>query len=187
MRRVSQRFVLVATAVMALQVSPVIGQKPPDPAPGGLWQALPPEYRERAERRERVLGLLASVFRENPELRDRLEALQGAYLETMQALDPETARRRARMSELEDAYTRAVVADDAGGVRAMVREGLALRSALETTLAEATGRPDLEQRLEAFRAEVLAALTKLDPDASSLMEWEEVLDAVLAEGVLRLR
>jgi len=183
----SRLSVLVATAVMALQASPAIGQKPPDPAPGGPWQALPPEYRERAERRERLFGLLTSVFQENPELRDRLEALQRAHLETMQALDPETARRRARMSELEDGYTRAVLADETGGVRALVREGIALRRALETTLAEAARQPDLERRLQAFRAEVVASLTKLDPNASSLMERENVLDAVVAEGVLRLR
>lgn len=186
MSKAAPGLVLLATAVMALQ-APALGQKPPESGMAGLWQALPQEYRERAERRQRLYGLLSRAFEENAGLRDSLEALQQTFLQTMQALDPETARRRARMRELEDAYTRAVLADDADGERALVREGVALRIALETTLAEATRRPVFEQRLEAFRSEVLASLTKLDPDASSLMEWEEVLDAVLSEGVLRLR
>jgi len=174
-----RRMLSLAIAAAVLQPAPATGQETAAPAPQALVQRLPRHLIERAERRERLYNLVSRVLQERAEVRDSVEVLARAYREAMEALDPESTRRRMRLQELEAAYTGAVLADDTTGIGVRIREGVALHRALAETAERAAERPDLQRRLEAIREAAAAALLDLDPDAAALFEEEDVIGSLV--------
>lgn len=168
----------------ALHASVAYGQEP-TPADSATAAEIRARAAEFGRARVHVDTLLERAFDESSELWEQLEEIEAAYLEAMVELDPETAQRRARLRDLETAYTGAVLADDAVG--ALVREGAEILGALKRTAAEAGQRPDLSRKVEAFRTDVVARLSLMDPGAVPLLAEAKRLEWLITAHVVGLR
>lgn len=183
-----QPWISAPVAIAALQAASLHGQEPePTPIDSATAEAIRARAEEFASARLHLDTLLQRVFDENPELWERLDELEAAYLEVMVELDPETGARRARFRDLEGAYTDAVLADDTARVQALLQEGAELRRALQATATEAGQRQDLSRQTEAIRTEIVARLSQIDPGAGSLFAEETVVEWLIMASVVGFR
>lgn len=170
----------------ALHASVAYGQEP-TPADSTTAAEIRARAAEFGRARVHVDTLLERAFDENSELWEQLEEIEAAYLEAMVELDPETAQRRARLRDLGTAYTGAVLADDAVRGGGLVREGAEILGALKRTAAEAGQRPDLSRKVEAFRTDIVARLSLMDPGAVPLLAEAKRLEWLITAHVVGLR
>ena len=185
----ARRSCIVAIFVLGVLQAPtaVARQDRPQgqvPAPASVPEDVREQHEELLRVRGEVVELLFRVFAENPELEKRRVAFEALQEKTMAALDAETARRRARMAEIESLYNAAVASDDATGLDALRREGREIRRALDATAAEARRQPAVAKEAEAFSADLRARLVALNPDALRLITRDDQLVALLGAAML---
>ena len=174
--------------VGAIYAPTAYGQEPePTPIDSATAEAIRARAEEFARAQMHLDTLLERTFEANPELWERLDELEAAYLDVMVELDPETSSRRARFRALETAYTDAVRADDTARVQTLLREGAELRRALEATAEEAGQRQGLSVRVDAFRTEIAARLSEIDPTAVRLLAEEDVAEGLIMDSVVGFR
>lgn len=107
-----------------------------------------------------------------------------AYLRSeMKSLDDSTSARVDRMMELQDTLVAAQQARDTAGARSAMRELKKLQRATMPARKKVMMRPEVQKRIKAFQEAVRAKMREISPQADSLLDRADSLQAELRGGM----
>lgn len=174
--RLGALFVLVVCLVP--QGRALSAQQPDQPVRGA--KGLAALYDEWTVVHERLQDVLARALSEHPELLERNRELEARRAEALQSSDPETSSRWNRLAELNEGYARAIQEDDDQLGHELLLEGVEALAALQAAAEAAVRRQQLDQPIEASRAEILSLMIEIEPRVVELLAREAVLADSLA-------
>lgn len=116
-------------------------------------------------------------------LRAQRQELTAYIRSEMKSVDDSTAARVDRMMELQDELQEARQAQDTAGARSAVRELKKLQKATRQARKTVMARPEIQERIQAFREAVRSEMREISPKADSLIERADSLEAQLRSGM----
>lgn len=164
---------LVVAASASAQGAPPQGQPP---AVDDSTQAMVQEYQEKSME----LGELQNqALEENEALMTRRDEITEIVNATIIEINPEAEGQMARLDELQQEAVAAQEAQDMETLQALVNEAQGLQSSLQAAQAEALQREEVASEIEAFEADLMAAMVAIDPEAEDIIARLDELSAAL--------
>jgi hypothetical protein len=149
-------------------------------APAAAQQMMPPQQElpdsvqrlmeEFQETEARFSALQGQAIQESSELQSRQQEIGLMVNDAMREIDPQAEDRIQRLQALEQEAMAAQEDEDMAGFQALLMEAQELQAALQAAQEEALERDEIQDAIEGFQADVLAAMTELDPEAESMLE-----------------
>jgi hypothetical protein len=178
-----RRQLLSAACVFGVASGVTVGAQ--DQSPPALDAAtLPPHIAEVTRAHSVLMQLIARSFAIDPRLDGLRVTFEQARDAAMLARDPQTARRIARLAEIETAYNQAMTSPGPPDVSALVREGLDLQQAVASTAEAVRSQPAVAEAADVYGRALRTAFTTLesiDPDmVRRIVAIDELVDLVSA-------
>lgn len=151
---------------------------------GGEAPQLPPGAQELITELQQVQARLEPIQQQalgDPEVQAAQQRLGEQVQAAMEEVDPATPDRIERLQALMGRAQAAQAEQDQEAMSAIVTEAQGIERQLQATQAQAIERPDIAPGVEAFQAQLLQKMVEVDPEAASLMERAQELDAQLGE------
>lgn len=120
---------------------------------------------------------------EDSALRAQRQQLTAHIRSEMKSVDDSTAARVDRMMKLQDELRAAQQAQDTAGARSAARELKQLQKATRQARKTVMARPEVRERIQAFREAVRAEMREISPKADSLIERADSIEAELRSGM----
>lgn len=117
---------------------------------------------------------------QHPEIQAAQQELGADIRAAMAEVDPATPERMARLQELIEQGQAAQAAEDEAKLNEIAGEARAVQERLQAAEAAAVQRPEIAPRLEEFQTRLLERMLEVDPEAESLLERAQELDARLS-------
>jgi predicted nucleic acid-binding Zn-ribbon protein len=169
------RAILTAAAVAALIPAGAQAQQ----AQPQLPDSLLPLVQELQQLQQELTGIQQRAMAADTSLQQEQVAVQQVVERTVLELDPTIAQRLARLEELEGEFRAAQEAQDSGRMQALMEEAQQIQAQVQEAQARALERPDVEQRIAAFREKLVARMATVEPRTPELMSRMEHLLARL--------
>lgn len=146
-------------------------------------EQLPPEAQELITELQQLQAQLQPIQQQvlqDPEIQTAQQTLAADIQEAMAEMDPSTPERLERLQELMTQAQAAQEEQDATAMGEIVAEARALEEQLQAAQAAAIESPEIAPRVEEFEARILEKMVEVDPEAESMIERAQELDAKLA-------
>lgn len=147
---------------------------------------IPPEAQELIGELQQLQTRLQPIQQEalqDPEIQAAQQALGAEIQEAMAEADPSTPEKMQRLQELMVQAQAAQAEQDAAAMNEIVTEARALEQELQAAQAAAIESPELAPRVEAFEDRLLERMVEVDPEAESLLDRVQELNARLAAAL----
>lgn len=144
---------------------------------------LPAEAQELIAELQQIQSALQPIHEQalqHPEIQAAQQELGADIRTAMTEVDPATPERMARLQELIEQGQAAQAAQDEAKLSEIAGEARAVQERLQAAEAAAVQRPEIAPRLEDFQARLLERMLEVDPEAESLLERAQELDARLS-------
>lgn len=144
---------------------------------------LPPEAQELITEIQQLQEQLQPIQEEafqDPEIQAAQQALGAEIQEAMVEVDPATPQRMERLQELMVQAQAAQAAQDQEAMTEIVTEARGLEQELQAAQAAVLQSSEIAPQVEAFEAKLLERMIEVDPEAESMIERAQELDARLA-------
>lgn len=161
---------LGALAAALLVGAPALAQEPPVPPQQQLPDSVQEMLQEFQETQERFTQLQNRAIQENPGLQEKQEELNVMVREAVVDINPEAQAQMERLETLEGEFMAAQQRGDGEAVQALILEAQQLQGALESAQAQALERDDIQEAVDIFQADLMVAMTELDPEAEGILE-----------------
>jgi hypothetical protein len=148
--------------------------------PAAAQQMMPPQQEipdsvqrlmdEFQETEARFSALQNQVIQGNSGLQSRQQEIGIMVNDAMREIDPRAESRIERLQALEQEAMAAQQEQDMATFQALMLEAQELQTALRATQEEALEREEVQDAIETFQADVLAAMSELDPEAETMLE-----------------
>jgi predicted sugar kinase len=125
---------------------------------------------EFQETEARFSALQNQVIQGNSGLQSRQQEIGIMVNDAMREIDPRAESRIERLQALEQEAMAAQQEQDMATFQALMLEAQELQTALRATQEEALEREEVQDAIETFQADVLAAMSELDPEAETMLE-----------------
>jgi hypothetical protein len=116
----------------------------------------------------RLNGLQQQVM-QDPTIAANFAALQRSIDEAVDKLDPSAPASRKRMEAIEAEFAAAEAAGDQAKIQALIQEGTNLQTKLQGSQSQVMQDGVMFAKMQAFQEEVVAAMTKTDPETPTLI------------------
>jgi len=182
LRRRHTRSGLGALAVALLASAPALAQEPPAPPQQELPDSVQELLQEFQDTQERFNQLQNRAIQENPDLQERQEEIGVMVREAVAEIDPEAEARVERLEALEGEFMAAQERGDGEAVQALIMEAQEIQSAIESAQAQAFERDDIQEAIETFQADLMVAMSELDPEAEGMLaRLQDLADQITAQ------
>ena len=144
---------------------------------------VPPEAQALFTELQRVQAKLQPIHQEalrHPELQAAQAELTAKIGAAMTQADPATPERMARLQTLIEHGQAAEAAQDEAALKAIAAEAREIQERLQAAQLAAIQGPEIAPDLEAFKAKLVERMMEVDPEAATLIERAQALDARLA-------
>ena len=128
---------------------------------------------------QRLGGIQQQALAEDTSLQQKQASLEARIEEAMKAADPQVETATARLQALQQEAQAAQAAQDTTALMGLVQEAQQLQMRLEVTQEAVLEQPEVAGAMEAFRADLLVAMKKVEPETDTLIERFESLVAKL--------
>ena len=173
---------LGALVAAVLLSAPVLAQELPTPPQQELPDSVQRLLEEFREAEERFNLLQDRAMQENPELQERQEELGDMVREAVVEINPEAQAQMERLDALEGEFMAAQQRGDGEAVQALIQEAQQLQSAIESAQAQAFDRDEIREAVDTFQADLMVAMTELDPEAENMLErLQDLADRIMAQ------
>lgn len=173
-----------SAALLALTflATPALGQEIPQGSP--IQQEIPAEVQELLSEAQATQERLAAIHEQAMTGSETLQAkqveLQAIIDDAIRVAEPEIDQHVERMAQLEHEAMAAQQIQDQARLQALMAEAQSLAGRLHAAQAEAMASSELQGEMEAFEADLIAEMTRLDPETPGLIQRLEELAAELA-------
>lgn len=182
LRRRYTRPGLGALVAAVLLGAPALAQELPTPPQQELPDSVQRLLEEFREAEERFNLLQDRAMQENPELQERQEELGEMVREAVVEINPEAQAQMERLEALEGEFMTAQQRGDGEAVQALIQEAQQLQSAIESAQAQAFEKDEIREAVDTFQADLMVAMTELDPEAESMLErLQDLADRIMAQ------
>ncbi|HUH12374.1 MAG TPA: hypothetical protein VMK65_04660 [Longimicrobiales bacterium] len=151
----------------------------PVPLPGAQQQQVPDSIRTMLMEVQMLQQRLGSIQQQALEtdtaLQHQQETLQERIEAAMKETDPQVAAATERMQALEQEAAAAQAAQDTAALMTLVQEAQQLQGRLEAAQEAVMEKPEVAGAMDAFRADLLVAMKKVEPETDALIERFESL------------
>lgn len=180
MRRLVRGSALAATAAlltagMATAQVPLPGAGQQEQLPDSVTALL----MEVQSLQERLGGIQQQALQEDTALQQKQAVLQDRIEEAMKTVDPQVETATERLEALQQEAQAAQAAQDTVTLMNMMEEAQQLQVRLQSAQEAAMEQPEVVGAMEAFRADLLVAMKKVEPETDELVERFESLVAKL--------
>jgi hypothetical protein len=160
---------VAALALAFVLAVPAAAQQmtPPRPELPDSVQRLLEEFQDTEAR---FSALQEQVIQGSTELQSRQQEIGLMVNEAIREVDPQAEAHIQRLQALEQEAMAAQQEDDMAAFQALLVEAQELQVALQTAQEQALEREDVQEAIEAFQTDVLAAMTEVDPEAEGMLE-----------------
>ncbi len=171
---------------LALAAAPAAAQEiPPSPF---MQQEIPAEVEallaEAQETQERLAGIHEQAMAGSEDLQKKQDDLREMVDTAMRSADPEFEANMERMGELEEQAMAAQASQDGERLQVLMTEAQTLAGRLQAAQAQAMDSPDVIREMEAFEEELIAEMTRVDPETPGLLSrLEELAEELEAAGM----
>ena len=144
---------------------------------------VPAEAQELWAELQQVQAKLQPIHQEalrHPELQAAQAELAARIGAAMTEADPSTPERMARLQALIDQGRAAEAAEDEAALTEIATEAREIQERLQAAQRAAIQRPAIAPGVEAFQAMLMKRMLEVDPEAATLIERAQELDARLA-------
>ena len=173
---------LGALVAAVLLGTPVLAQELPTPPQQELPDSVQRLLEEFREAEERFNLLQDRAMQENPELQERQEELGDMVREAVVEINPEAQAQMERLDALEGEFMAAQQRGDGEAVQALIQEAQQLQGAIESAQAQAFDRDEIREAVDTFQADLMVAMTELDPEAENMLErLQDLADRIMAQ------
>jgi DNA repair exonuclease SbcCD ATPase subunit len=173
---------LGALVAAVLLSAPALAQEFPTPPQQELPDSVQRLLEEFREAEERFNLLQDRAMQENPELQERQVELGEMVREAVVEINPEAQAQMERLEALEGEFMAAQQRGDGEAVQALIQEAQQLQSAIESAQAQAFDRDEIREAVDTFQADLMVAMTELDPEAESMLErLQHLADRIMAQ------
>ncbi|TVR55588.1 MAG: hypothetical protein EA421_06010 [Gemmatimonadales bacterium] len=175
-----------AFLALTLLAAPALAQQMPQGMP--MQQQIPAEVQELLSEAQATQQRLATIHEQAMTGSETLQAKQVELREmmddAMRAVEPDIDQHMERMGQLEQEAMAAQQTQDEGRLQALMAEAQSLAGRLQAAQAQAMESPEVQEEMESFEEDLIAEMTRLDPETPELLERLEELAAELdAAGI----
>jgi len=135
---------------------------------------------EAEETQRRLAEIHDRVMTTHGDLQERQESLRQRVDDAIRLAEPDYDAHRSRMEELEMEALVAQQLQDGNRLRLLQSEYEYIAGQMEAAQTQAFGTPEVQAGIEAFEADLIEAMTDLDPQTPQLLDRLEELSALLA-------
>lgn len=128
---------------------------------------------------QRLGGIQQQALQEDTALQQKQEILQERIEKAMIEADPQVETATARLQALQQEAQAAQAAQDTTTLMGLVQEAQQLQERLEVAQESVMEQPEVMGAMEAFRADLLVAMKRVEPETDTLIERFESLVAKL--------
>lgn len=170
---------IAAIALTLVAVVPARAQdsaqvEPAPVPPQSAAQAVPDTVRQlimelRQAQRE-LTAIRRKAFEQNPELRQRRQALQEEIRAAMIEINPEIEQTLQRMEELKKQFKKARKNRNMAKLQSLLGEARKLQRKVQKAQAKALRREAVSKDIQTFEDRVMVAMKKVDPQTQTLLE-----------------
>jgi chaperonin cofactor prefoldin len=178
----------LSAALLGLALSAAPGVAQQMPASPFMQQEIPAEIEallaEAQETQERLAGIHEQAMAGSEELRKKQDDLREMVDSAMRTVDPEFEANMDRMGELEQQAMAAQASQDGERLQALMTEAQSLAGRLQAAQAQAMDSPEVIREMEAFEEDLIAEMTRIDPETPGLLSrLEELAEELEAAGL----
>jgi hypothetical protein len=178
------RTLIMAGATLALPGALVAQQNDApaaqaQPAAAAQPAQTTPTPQEVAQLRQR-LGELQQRAAQDPGVKAANDAFNADVLTAMTGLDPEAAGKKSRADALPGEVQTARTANDNARLTQLAEEATTLQAYFAQLRQRALALPEIEEKRQAYVAQLFAKMKELDPEAQSIVDR---LEAARSAGV----
>ncbi len=168
----------IAMIAAALMATPLVAQGPPvqqDQMQMQMPDSVQEMITEAQAIQQEIQGLQSQAMASNEELQVMENQLREMVQAAISEIEPEFDALIERMGELEAEFMAAQQSEDQEALQQLQMEAQQLQTRLQTAEQEAVELPEIQEEIEVFEDELLAEMTRQDPDAPEKLDRLEDL------------
>jgi hypothetical protein len=167
------RAIVTAAAAAVLIPAGAQAQQPQLP------DSLIPLVQELQQLQQELTGIQQRAMAADTGLQQEQVAVQQAVERTVLEVDPAIAQQLERLEGMEGEFRAAQEAEDTERMQALMQEAQQIQARVQHAQAQALERPEVAERVAAFREKLVARMATVEPRTPELMNRMEELLARL--------